>query len=79
MSPYSSNFTGGGICALILVEHDDVLEHEDLVHQARQLLSRSGRQVRSDHGNGDVPWPLLIVPAETDQLYVTLALRKLTH
>jgi hypothetical protein len=69
MFPYSSNFVAGGFTPRTLVEHDAVLE------QAGSSPPNSSVAVTVCPPNPsvftvmlDVPWPLLIVPADTDQL-----------
>src|SRR5258705_6814349 len=72
MLPYSSNFTGTGFSGLTDVLHEAVLEQEGSSPPSSTVAvtvwppSPVVSTVMED-----VPWPPLIVPAETDQLYVT--------
>src|SRR4030095_14912389 len=72
MLPYSSNFTAGGFGAFTDVLHEAVREQEG----SRPPSSTVAVTVWPPSPSvftvmEEVPWPPLLLPAETDQLYVT--------
>src|SRR5436190_18073072 len=73
MLPYSSNFTAGGFGGLTDVLHEAVLEQEGSSPPSSTVaVTVWPPSPAVSTVIDDVPWPLLMVPAETDQLYVTV-------
>src|SRR5258708_3046450 len=72
MLPYSSNFTAIGFSGLTCVLHEAVFAQDGSIPPSSTVAvtvwppSPAVSTVMDD-----VPWPLLIVPVETVQLYVT--------
>src|SRR4029077_3509188 len=74
MLPYSSNFRAGGFGAFTEVVHEAVREHDGSSPPSSTVaVTLWPPSPALSTVMEDVPWPLLIVPAETVQLYVTFA------